>query len=456
MKNALILILIVATVVLGYFTVRSRLRLSLVGVEGKTGKIVRGDLTLPINATGEVLPSRRVEVKSEASGEVIEIVRLAGDRVKANDLLIRLQREDEERSVNRARLDLNVAEARLENARIILEQAKTVDRATAQSRVDQLEASVDFARFQKTKFENLPAGQATEEERLQRATTLRSQEAQLAGAKADLDKVGLVVARAEQDLRQFQAGHETAKNNLADAEKRLSDTNILAPIDGIVGDMRVQVGEVIQGGKTTFTGGTVLAYVLDVDTLIVRAEVDEADIGRVLAISPQWARPGNDGSLPMPKDVQAAVAASGPLPTLTVESFRDLKLEGVIQRVYPEPVVRQNVTTYSVDVVIVSEDHSMLLPRMRADVNFTSEQVKNALLCPNEAIRSGPSGGQGVFIPKPDAPQEDRATEFIPCQFGLDNGNYSEVKCDALKESMIVYTQLPAKKDDGKEKEKRR
>jgi multidrug efflux pump subunit AcrA (membrane-fusion protein) len=455
MKNLLIFLLTVGLLVSGYFTIRGRWRLALEGIEGKTASLRRGNLTLPINATGTVRPFRRVEVKSEASGAVIAIAKRPGDRVKSGDLLIRLQPDDEQRSVNRAKLELNIAEAKLENTKIVLEQARTIDRLNAQARVDQLQATVDFARFQKDKFDKLPPDQATEEERLQRDTSLRSQEAQLTAAKADVSKVDLVVSRAQQDVKQAQAAHETAKNNLADAEKRLAETVIAAPIDGMVSDVRVEIGEVIQGGKTTFTGGTILAYVIDVGRLIVRAEVDEADIGRVLAIAPPWARPGNDG-LVMPEQPAEAARAMGPLPKITVESFRDLELEGVMERLYPASSEQFNVVTFDVDVLITGGDFRNLLPGMRAEVSFTSEHVENALLCPNEAIRQGPDGRTGVFIPKPGSPAERRETEFVPCKFGLDNGNYSEVLCDELREATTVYTQIPVPKDTNKDRQPKR
>ncbi len=455
MKNFIIAVLILALVISGYFAVRGRWRLSLEGIEGKTAKLRRGDLTLPINATGKVRPFRFVEVKSEASGEVVEIAKRPGDRVKSGDLLVRLQPDDEQRSVNRAKLELNIAEAKLENAKIILEQTRSVDRTNAQSRIDQLEATVELARFQKNKTDRLPVEQATDEERLQRSTALRSQEAQLAAAKADLNKVDLLITRAEQDVKQAQAAHDTAKNNVADAEKRLSDTVITAPMNGMVSDVRVEIGEVIQSGKTTFTAGTILAYLMDVDRLIVRTEVDEADIGRVLAITPPWARPGNEGQT-MPANAAEAARAMGPLPTITVESFRDLELEGVIERLFPASREIMNVVTYDVDVLITGGDFQKLLPGMRAEVTFTSEHVENALLCPNEAIRQGSGGRTGVLIPKADAPKEERATEFIACKFGLDNGNVSEVLCDELKEGMTVYTQPPAPKDEEKDRKKRR
>jgi multidrug efflux pump subunit AcrA (membrane-fusion protein) len=455
MKNAVIFILVLATIVTGYVAATSKLRLSIEGLEGKTEKIIRGDLTLPINATGEVRPMRRVEVKSEASGEVIEIASFGGDRIKAGDLLIRLQPDDEQRSVNRAQLDLEVAEARLEEARIALRQTRTADLQSAQAQVDQLEENARFAKFRLEKLVALPEHQRSEEEMLQRETTYKGQVAQLQSTKAALERAKLAIPRAEQTVKQAEATYETARNNLGDAQKRLAETDIVAPIDGILADIRTQIGEVIQGGKTTLTGGTVLAVILDVERLIVKAEVDESDIGRVLAIAPPWATPGHEGNVRMPADLAEASASTKHPPVITVESFRDEEFGGVIERIYPEPKTLSGVVTYLVDVVITSANRDRLLPGMRADVSFTSEHAENVVLCPNEAIREGMGGKLGVYIPKPDAPPEERETEFIPCKFGLDNGNYSEVR-EGLTEGTVVYTKLPVKTDREKEREKRR
>jgi HlyD family secretion protein/macrolide-specific efflux system membrane fusion protein len=136
-----------------------------------------------------------------------------------------------------------------------------------------------------------------------------------------------------------------------------------------------------------------------------------------------------------------------------VQSFRDEDFAGVIERIYPEPKSLTGVVTYLVDVVITSENRSKLLTGMRADVSFTSEFVQNALLCPNEAIREGPRGKLGVYVPKPDSAPGTHETQFVDVRFGLDNGNYSEV-LEGLDEGTFVYIKLPAKPEKDKEKKR--
>ena len=64
----------------------------------------------------------------------------------------------------------------------------------------------------------------------------------------------------------------------------------------------------------------------------------------------------------MPDRLEDALAMLEHQPTITVESFRDQVFTGVIERIYPEPRTLQGVVTYLVDVVIVSENRSILLP----------------------------------------------------------------------------------------------
>lgn len=448
MKNIVITILALTTIVVGYVAATSKLRLSLEGLEGKTEKLVRGDLTLPINATGMIRPFRRVQIKPEASGEVVDITRRPGERVAAGELLIRLQPDDEQRAVNRAELELDRSRARLEELKLIYEQTRTVDIKVAEAQLAEIEASLQLAKFRAERVVSTPDA-FHEEERLQRLSAYEGQKAKRAQLQAMLDKAELAIPRMMQTVKQAEASYKAIRQTLGDAEKRLEKTDVMSPINGIVADIRTSIGEVVQGGKTTIGGGTVIAVVIDMSQLRVQAEVDEADIGRVLAIAPDWAKPGHHSDSKMPTDLAQAAATMPNLPEITVESFPDDTFLGIIERIYPEPITINNVTTYPVDVIILGNHGDKLLPGMRADIRFTSEHVDNVVLCPNEAIREGPSGGMGVFIPDPNALAEERKTKFIPCRFGIDNGNYSEVR-DGLREGMTVYTKLPVHKSRKK------
>jgi HlyD family secretion protein len=441
MRNVVIAILIILVVVFGYISFQAKVRIPL-GDEGKTAKLVRGDLTLPINATGEIEAAREIVVKSEASGEIVEILKQGGERVAKDELLIRLDPDEEDRSVARAELDVQLTGARLEEAKLNLEQARTADLRSAQAHLDEVKASLDWTEFRLNKLKNLPDSDRTKDELTQVESLYASQRAQVEAAEASFKRSELAVDRLAQVVVQAEATQGTAQENLKDALRRRNETEIRAPIEGIIALVTREVGEVIQGGKTTFTGGTELALILDASEMIVRAEVDEADIGRILEIAPPWAQPGNDGSVEPPADLETARTMIEHLPRITVEAFREEEFTGLIRRIYPKPTKISNVITYQVDVLILSDNRSKLLPGMRADVSFTSEHVADALLCPNEAIREGANGELGVYLPPTRDGAEDAEPEFVACKIGLSNGTFSVVK-EGLEEGTTVYTKMP-------------
>ncbi|MFQ5463514.1 MAG: efflux RND transporter periplasmic adaptor subunit, partial [Phycisphaerae bacterium] len=302
-----------------------------------------------------------------------------------------------------------------------------------------------LSEFRKQKIEALDPVQTNEDELLARKVSYQRDRSALNQRRAALAKAKLAIPLAKAALVQAETNLERAQTILKDAEERVTETDVLSPIDGIVGDIKVEIGDVIQGGMSNFGGGTVLATVLDMDRLTVGAEVDESDIQAVRTIAPPWAIPGRSESETMPDDIHTAAAMFEHLPVITVESFRDETFTGVIELINPEPRQLSNVVTYMVDVVITSANKNLLLPGMRADIRFTSEHVEDVLLCPNEGIREGRNNELGVYVqPAGDAAAEP---QFVACTFGISNGRYSQVLCEDLKERDVVYTKLPAKKN---------
>ena len=91
---------------------------------------------------------------------------------------------------------------------------------------------------------------------------------------------------------------------------------------------------------------------------------------------------------------------------------------------------------------MVSVNRRMLLPGMRAEVEFTSKHFEDVVRCPNEAIRPDLQGNLGVYIPNPDALPNEPPFTFVPCKIGLTDGINTHVTA-GLEEGTIVYTRLP-------------
>ena len=113
---------------------------------------------------------------------------------------------------------------------------------------------------------------------------VRVQEAEVHRAE-ELGKNGMVSDRdleaARLELERARSEEVARRISVADVRKRLEDTVLRSPIDGIVLEKQVEVGQVISSGVSSVSGGTTLAIVADLRKVFVTADVDETDIGRV-------------------------------------------------------------------------------------------------------------------------------------------------------------------------------
>ncbi len=461
MKKVLIWVPLLGLLVLGYLYLRG-MRMEFGVLKGETARVSRGDLTIPIDAAGKVIPDSRREIKAEASGEVEEVLVTAGDMVQEGDLLLRLRRDDEERNVYRAEQELLRSEISLARAKVTLDERKTSGIKSAESRLAGLKARLDYTRADYEHKQRL-----YEKEQEPPIEYYRAQAsylellAQIESATADVTQAQKAVELAEKDVSLSEAAVESAKTTLGDARKRLEKTDIIAPVDGMVAEVFVEEGEVIQGGKTTITGGTVLASIADWSTCYVRAEVDEADVGEVIRIAPRSARPGHHRVASATTD--AAADAPDKVPPIEtgvpveihVEAFREDDFEGVIERIYPEPKSGSSIVTYLVDIRVTSENRPLLMSSMQADVRFTAKSVYEAVLVPHEAIKRGPDDELGVYLVAREPGGVESAPEFRRCKIGLDNGMYAQV-LEGVKEGDEVFTKLPQKTEKEREEEDRR
>ncbi|MCD6161533.1 MAG: efflux RND transporter periplasmic adaptor subunit [candidate division Zixibacteria bacterium] len=196
-------------------------------VHTSTAVVNRGNLIIAINSTGIVEPILTVELKSKASGEIIELAIEEGDLVNKGQLIARL---DAAAAVN----DYNQAEADYEVAKASLSQAKKQRDRQEKLYLQGLISEIDF------------------------------ESAELAQEQANSNLV-------------------RAKTALEYARERLSDTVIESPINGIILKKFVEKGQIIASGISTVSGGTAIATVADMSKVYIRTSVDEIDIGQIAA-----------------------------------------------------------------------------------------------------------------------------------------------------------------------------
>ncbi len=449
------LALVVVVAVFGWYFVRTTIRYTAPWDQPKFGEVSRRDIRVPITAAGLIEPNQRVEIKSKASGEVIDLPVVEGDFVHTGEVLVVLKKDDERRLVDRAQAELDRVEALLAQAEVL--QKEAVENVTvADAHVAELEAQLERAEFDRNKTRALrESGTAHEQELVYAATTYKALAAQVKAARSAAKNARYKIDEANAAIELQKAALRSVTKMLEDAQERLSETTVVSKHDAIVTDVAVQVGTLIRSGTQDLMGGTVVMILADVSKLKVIARVDEADYGRVLDIAPIDARPDMPGLREAARqDVEAIAKDSGDV-KLTIDAFPEEEFEGVIERVEPQGThhLTAAIIQYDVHVEITDPQKYKLPLGAQAQVEFTVESVSDALSVPAEAVTTY-RDERGVWIktdPDPDS-REKWGREFLRCRFGITDGAYTEVLAvldgKQLEEGQDVYTRLPVEREE--------
>ncbi len=329
--------------------------------------VERTNFVVTVSATGTIEPEAQVEVKSKASGEIVEFPFQAGDPVRAGELVCRLDPSDEERNVERRLRELQSARARLVNAEAALRLAEA-DRSQAlretAAALEESAARVDEARARLARDEALLVqGVASVEEAEASRTRQAEARAALERAHANRDRAESRaddVERARQEVLRAEADLSTAQIALDEARERLRETRILAPRAGVVTETLVEAGQVISSAISNVGGGTSLLKIADLSRLYVLLPVDEVDIGRI--------RRGQEARI-------------------RVDAFPERVFQGQVVQLAPVGTEEQNVVLFDVKVSVDDESVADLLrPGMTADVEVEVARSDDTLWIPREAL----------------------------------------------------------------------
>ncbi|HNT44405.1 MAG TPA: efflux RND transporter periplasmic adaptor subunit, partial [Syntrophorhabdaceae bacterium] len=171
------------------------------------------------------------------------------------------------------------------------------------------------------------------------------------------------VEKAKRELDVSRAQVELGKAKVREAQEKLkalkvshSYTKIYAPISGYISSVATQEGETVVSGLSAPN----LITIIDPTKLEMWIYVDETDIGRV--------KPGLKVEY-------------------WVDAYRDKLYRGVIDRIYPQPEIKENIVYYLAIVKIDPNDALTLKPEMTSHVRIVIEEKANVIVVPNGAIR---------------------------------------------------------------------
>ena len=359
----------------------------------KLAKVEKGDLAKSVVATGKVEPITKVEVKSKASGIVKKLLVEYGDRVKKGQLLAQLDKIEIEAGVEQSRAALQAAQANLKGAEADYERSK-VDAESPD--VPLLKRAYDRA-VQMAKDGVVSESALDDAERAYK----------LAVNKQNVARAQMMVLQAKIAQSQAEVAHDQA--NLKQLDEQLNYTDIVSPIDGIILSRDVEMGDAVSSILVLGSSATLVMTIGDTREVYVKGKVDESDIGRVYLGQPA---------------------------RIKVESFKDKTFNGVVTKISPMGVEKDNVTTFEVRVSI-NNPGGELRAEMTANAEIILEEHKSVLQVAEGAIIYDKDRKASVEVPDPKGKDGQRK---VAINIGISNGAKTEV-LNGLKEGDQVILQ---------------
>ncbi len=306
-------------------------------VDYETVAIEKGDVTRSISATGSVKALVMVDVGAQLSGIITEMKVGFNDRVRAGDLLAVIDRAPYEAKANAVEAELSTARAELDLKEAALIKAET---------------QAGYAKRESARA----AG-------MEPIAAISKQTADQAHTQKKLTASDIVIARAQ--LASAKAAVVRREADLAEAKINLQHTLIRSPINGVVIDRKMQVGQTV---AAIYQTPILFQIAQDLTQIQLNAQVDEADIGVV--------QPGARASF-------------------TVEAYPNEVFSGVVDQVRLAATKTSGVITYPV-IIKAQNPSDRLYPDMTATVRIVSAEKKGVLRFPNEALHFRPAGqGKG-------------------------------------------------------------
>lgn len=384
MKKLLTLLIVIAAVIALYWFCKpliAKVFAEKIITQYSTQAIRMGDLRRTIESTGTVEPEELVNVGAQIGGMVISFGKDAdgktvdyGSKVKAGTLLAQIDDSLYLAERDIARANCAQGEASIASAKASLEEAQA-QYNLAES--DWKRISVLFEQGVTPKSEKDTALSAYE--------------------KA---KAALALNKAK--LMQAEAQLVANKANLAKAERNLGYCVINSPVDGVIIDRRVNIGQTV---NASMNAPSLFLIAKDLRRMQVWVSVNEADVGEI--------KPGLKTEF-------------------TVDAFPNRIFHGVVRKTRLNATMSQNVVTFVVEIDTDNSDGT-LLPYLTANVKFILAERKQVPIVSNAALRYHPGADyKGEIPPLQDGERllwvkEGETIRPVVVRTGLNDGTGTEI-----------------------------
>ncbi len=369
----LIWLLLLAAIGAGVWVYRERGQAVEAPAAYRTAVAERGTIIAAVSTTGTAAPITTVIVGSQLSGQVVEILADFNSEVRTGQVLARLNSDQIRARLDASKADLDQARAARTILDAQLEKAKA-EAARAAAMANDVSAQLVRAEAQLADAEKTLARQTDLSQQgivsaatLQTARTQRDTlRAQRQSALAQIESAGAQMASFAADQKVIAAQMLSSDAQVAQRaavvrqiEVDLANTTIRSPVDGVVVQRNVELGQPV---AASLQAPTLFLVAQDLRRIQIQANVDEADVGRV--------REGQDVSF-------------------TVNAYPGRSFSGTVRQVRLGAQSVQNVVIYTT-VIEVDNAGMALKPGMTANLRIITEQRANVVRVPNAALRWRP------------------------------------------------------------------
>ncbi|HTM79227.1 MAG TPA: efflux RND transporter periplasmic adaptor subunit, partial [Devosia sp.] len=342
--------------------------------EPTTIAVKRGTIEQTVLASGVLQAASLVSIGAEVSGRIDSVAVVLGQTVKKGDLIAQIDSLNQENAVKAAQAALAGIEAQKRAQQATLVQTKAALARTTQMLQRSLVAQTDFDTAQ---------------------AAVDSGEAQIDGLDAQIAQSNLQV--------------ESAQLNL-------SRTKIVAPSDGTVVALLVDAGQTVNANSATPT----IAEIANMDTMVIKAEISEADVVRV---------------------------AAGQRVYFTILGEPDVQIDATLRAIEPAPTSINSDSTATDTAIyynglfdVPNPDHKLRIS-MTAQVTIVLDEAQNALVLPSGLLtRKDRDGNPIVQVYDP----KTQARSPRPVKIGLDNNVMAQITDGLSEGDLVVQSNAPA------------
>lgn len=381
------------------------------------GKVEKGALSASVSASGTLSALITVQVGSQVSGQIQDVLADFNTPVKQGQVIARLDPATFQSRVTQAEADLAAAQGAVDVARSTL--------AVRQAEAGKAKAALGEAERNLKRKQDLVAQGFVSTAELDTAQTgLDTAREQARLSQSEIQAAQAQVGNAQAVVRQRQAQLEQARLDLA-------RTIIRAPVDGVVVSRNIDAGQTV---AASLQAPVLFTIAQDLKDMEVNIAVDEADVGRV---------------------------AEGQKVRFTVDAFPGERFTGNVTQIRKAPQISNNVVTFSVMARVKNPDLK-LLPGMTASAKILTEERQAVLKVPNEALRFRPTNPDGTPVKLEVRKREegpgipgrvwmqgaDGGPTPLNLRLGVSDGKFTEVLQGEVKEgTQIILSKAEAPGD---------